>query len=52
VRNLVSGPVTAGAHVAHWDGRTSGGSPAGLGVYFAALQTETGETVTKIVRMR
>jgi flagellar hook assembly protein FlgD len=52
VRNLLSGPVAAGSYAARWDGKTSSGVRAGLGVYFAALQTEAGQTVQKIVRMR
>ncbi len=43
VRELVSGPYTAGHHIVSWDGRDGAGQSAASGVYFYRL--ETGGTI-------
>ena len=40
VRNLVQGPLPAGAHSFRWNGRTDLGRNAASGVYFARLQAD------------
>jgi hypothetical protein len=50
---LRSGKFEAGVSTMRWDGRTSAGSSASEGVYFAALETGSGErTVSRFVRLR
>jgi subtilisin family serine protease len=45
VRELVRGPLTAGTHVARWDGRDAAGRAVASGFYFARLEG-AGETAT------
>jgi hypothetical protein len=52
VRTLVSGPRSAGKHIAQWDGRNDTGSPAGSGVYFYRMTTGTFSDVRKMVLLK
>jgi len=52
VATLVDEVVTAGAHTASWDGRTTDGTTAASGVYFARLETTQGSAAEKLVLMK
>jgi flagellar hook assembly protein FlgD len=52
VRTLFDGWESAGTHMLAWDGRTSDGTPAPIGLYFIRAESE-GQSVTRaIVRVR
>ena len=51
VRTLARGKATAGVHRIEWDGRTSGGRPAGAGLYFARLKAAGQEWTRTIVKL-
>jgi Glucose / Sorbosone dehydrogenase/FlgD Ig-like domain len=52
VARLVDGPFAAGWHVATWDGRDPGGRPAPAGVYLARLESPSGVSIARVVRLR
>ncbi|MBK9303358.1 MAG: carboxypeptidase regulatory-like domain-containing protein [bacterium] len=52
VRTLAGGEMTAGEHVAVWDGQTEGGSRAPSGVYFARLTAMGASSVQKLVLVK
>ena len=52
VRTLSSGGLAAGRHEIRWDGRDSGGLPAGTGVYFGRLTSGATRETTRILRIR
>jgi len=49
---LVDAPLTAGEHSVRWDGRDAAGQPAGAGVYYARLTTDTESVARILVRVR
>ena len=49
IRDLVSGPLTAGRHQAVWDGRDGGGRAAAAGVYFVRMTGEGRSLTRKMV---
>ena len=49
VRTISDESLSAGRHVAHWDGLMTGGIPAGSGVYFFELRFRSGGLVTRRV---
>jgi hypothetical protein len=52
VRDLVSGPLPAGAHTAVWDGRDADGRTVSSGVYTARLTTGRGVVNRKMTLLR
>ena len=52
VRTLAEGNVTAGPHHVRWDGRDDGGRAVASGIYFARLQSPSGERSEKLVLMK
>jgi hypothetical protein len=52
VRELMRGPVIAGAHEAAWDGRDSGGRPAAAGTYFTRFVFDGRPVTEKAVVIR
>ncbi|MCH7549536.1 MAG: T9SS type A sorting domain-containing protein [Candidatus Krumholzibacteriota bacterium] len=52
VRTLVSGPVSAGAHEATWDGHDGADRPVSSGIYFARLITGTTTKVRKLALLK
>lgn len=52
VRNVMSGALPAGPHVANWDGRTDSGQQAPSGVYFFRLQAGRHALSSRVVRVR
>jgi hypothetical protein len=52
VRELVNGPVTAGAGSVAWDGRDSGGAKLSSGIYFYQLQGPDDTVTRKSVLLR
>jgi hypothetical protein len=52
VRTLAGGEMTAGEHVAVWDGQIEGGSRAPSGVYFARLTAMGACSVQKLVLVK
>ncbi|MCK4410468.1 MAG: T9SS type A sorting domain-containing protein, partial [Candidatus Eisenbacteria sp.] len=49
---LLDGHMDAGAHMAHWDGRTSDGERAASGVYFYKLEAGDQRTSRKMVLLK
>jgi hypothetical protein len=49
---LADGPLSAGLHVAHWNGVDAHGRQAGAGVYFARLTQPEGVTVQRLLWLR
>ena len=49
IRELVSGPLSAGNHEARWNGRTTRGTPAPAGLYFYRLTTDQGMSSKRLV---
>jgi flagellar hook assembly protein FlgD len=49
---LLDRHMDAGAHVAHWDGRTSDGERAASGVYFYKLAAGDERTSRKMVLLK
>jgi flagellar hook assembly protein FlgD len=49
VRRLWSGPVRAGEHVQHWDGRDDAGRPVAGGMYFCRLNALGANLTRKVV---
>ncbi|MFI5371527.1 MAG: DUF6923 family protein, partial [Candidatus Eisenbacteria bacterium] len=52
VRRVLSGLMTAGEHLATWDGRDGRGDDTGAGVYFARISTGEGHVVRTLVRVK
>jgi len=52
VRGLIDGGVTAGEHVALWDGRSNRGLAAPAGVYFIRMRTSTGSRTQRVTLLR
>ena len=52
VRVLLDGWTEAGAHEAHWDGRTATGAEAASGIYWASLRTGELAQSTRVVLIR
>jgi hypothetical protein len=52
VRLLVDEPLSAGPHLARWDGRNDGGSPVGSGTYFYRLEAGAFSETRTLVRVR
>ncbi len=52
VRELASGPSSAGEHVVHWDLRDQRGAPVRSGIYLARLEAEGRAFTEKLVAMR
>ena len=52
IRTLTSGPVAAGRHVLHWDGRDAGGEPVGNGAYLVQLRAGSQQAVGKVMLLK
>jgi len=52
VTTILDEERTAGAYTARWDGRDSGGSPAGSGVYFARIEAGAETRSYKLVLVK
>lgn len=52
VRLLVDQQMEAGSHIVPWDGRSSHGTEAAAGIYFARLRTEEKTRTIKMVLVR
>ncbi len=52
VRTLTSGPVAAGRHVLHWDGRDDGGEPVGSGAYLVDLRADGQRAAGKVMLVK
>lgn len=52
VRILTSGPVAAGRHVLHWDGRNAAGEPVGNGAYLVQLRAGSQRAVGKVMLIK
>jgi hypothetical protein len=52
VRQLVDGPLGAGAHQIDWDGRAEDGSRPAAGLYFMRLQARDAVVTDKLMLMR
>ena len=52
VRRLEAGPWSAGAHELVWDGRDGRGAPVRPGMYFARLEGEGRQAMTRVVILR
>ncbi len=52
VATLVSARLTAGEHVAAWDGHDAGGRPVASGVYVARLVTAAGRSERKLMLVK
>jgi hypothetical protein len=52
VTNLVEGPITAGEHVARWNGTDAGGRPVASGVYFVRLSVDGWTGTRKMALLR
>lgn len=52
LRQLVAGPLAAGAHTAGWDGRDASGRPVAAGVYFYRLQTAEAQDIGSMVLVK
>jgi hypothetical protein len=51
VREIFSGPLTAGSHHYQWDGLNAEGEKSGSGIYFIRVQAPGVLLKTKVVRM-
>ncbi len=51
LRTLVSGPLTAGAHVVNWDGADDSGARVRSGVYHVRIVSDGFESSTQVVRV-
>ena len=52
VTTLVDGPVAAGEHPVHWDGRDAAGREVASGTYLVRLQTAAGTATRKLLLAR
>ncbi len=52
VRTLTSGPVAAGRHVVHWDGRDAAGKPVGNGAYLLQLRAGGQQAAGKVMLLK
>ena len=52
VRTLASGPVAAGRHVLHWDGRDAAGEPVGNGAYLVQLRSGRQGALGKVMLLK
>ena len=52
VRTLTSGPMAAGRHVLHWDGRNAAGEPVGNGAYLVQLRAGDQRAVGKVMLIK
>ncbi len=52
VRTLLDGPVSAGSHMASWDGLTEAGTPAPAGIYYCRLSAADRSTSARLVLVR
>lgn len=52
VHTLIAGPVDAGRHVLHWDGRNAAGEPVGNGAYLVQLRAGSQRAVGKVMLIK
>ncbi len=52
VRNLFTGPLTAGVYRMEWDGKNDGGEPVGSGMYFVRLRSKRFHRSMKMILER
>ena len=52
IRTLAAGPVAAGRHVFHWDGRNAAGEPVGNGAYLVQLRAGSQRAVGKVMLIK
>jgi hypothetical protein len=52
VRQLVHGPMPAGAHEVTWDGRSGSGERVAAGIYFVKLETPRGSSSRKVLLLK
>ena len=52
IRTLASGPVAAGRHVLHWDGRNAAGERVGNGAYLVQLRAGGQRAVGKVLLIK
>ena len=52
VRTLTSGPMAAGRHVLHWDGRNTAGELVGNGAYLVQLRAGSQQAVGKVMLIK
>ena len=52
VRTLTSGPLAAGRHVLHWDGRNATGELVGNGAYLVQLRAGSQQAVGKVMLIK
>ncbi len=52
VRTLAAGPLAAGRHVFHWDGRNAAGEPVGNGAYLVQLRAGGQRAVGKVMLIK
>ena len=52
VRTLAAGPIEAGIHTVHWDGRDGQGGEVASGVYVSRLRADSGVRVRKLLVLR
>ena len=52
VRTLTSGPMAAGRHVLHWDGRNAAGESVGNGAYLVQLRAGDQRAVGKVMLIK
>jgi hypothetical protein len=52
VRQLADGPHAAGDHRVEWDGRSDVGVRARAGIFFARVEAERAQAVTRLVRIQ
>ena len=52
VRTLIAGPMDAGRHVLHWDGRNAAGEQVGNGAYLVQLRAGSQQAVGKVMLIK
>jgi hypothetical protein len=52
VRTLIAGPMDAGRHVLHWDGRNAAGESVGNGAYLVQLRAGSQRAVGKVMLIK
>jgi len=52
LRELLSGPQSAGYHAVLWNGRLANGASAPTGIYFARISTEDGVATEKLTLIK